>query len=387
MTVLSITPRRYTPSLAPTSPAPCAASPFRLVRADLAAHLRKLEPAVAVLLDRIAALPDKLSVYLGPEMASAHMTFRAAHPMPRQVLAVPIRSAFGELAVEIDPACLDGFSDLLLPGWRAESEAALPRDWRAVIVVSHFLAAAALPGAPPAIGAAHPASFMPMPDNATETARGTIYGPDGLAWGFRLHLRSVRADAPMSLSWPVADRVDELLTLTPDTTFLATGPFLAADTIAGLRPGDALLLPASPDHGLIARLAIPDLGTFEGSLSTGGMFTLDTERTMSADNDDDDHDNGTYFSQDTDSPADLHEVIGALRLKVDLILPAPRLTLAEIGRLGPGASIDLAGEIDGPVRIVAGGQTLGSGRLVQIGERIAVQIDRWVGCGEPPHAG
>ncbi|MGL6209792.1 MAG: FliM/FliN family flagellar motor switch protein [Paracoccaceae bacterium] len=364
---------------------PLAQLRARKAHGDLAERLPSLDRATADMLDRIAALPDRLWASVGHGAAAVEVTFRTALPLPRLVLSVPVACAFGAFSLEIDPAAVDAVCDDLLPSWRNEAEAALPRDWRAVMVVSHLLAAAQLGEPPPVIGIMRSHYDAQRPNRAAETALGTLYGADGHAWGFRLHLHHVRPDAPMALSWPVTNRVDQLPALMPAAMLVIDGPRVEGKILRDMRIGDALVLPKTRDGEIAARLIVPGLLSISGEISLDGALTLTTEMTML---DPSDRDLPFARHPDASDESDVRsETISALRLKVDLILPSPYLTLAEIGRLGPGASLDLAGDLEGPVTIAVSGQTLGSGRLVRIGARIAVQIDRWAAGREPRDAG
>ena len=68
------------------------------------------------------------------------------------------------------------------------------------------------------------------------------------------------------------------------------------------------------------------------------------------------------------------EDIDALEILLTLELDERRMTIGELAALGPGHILDTTASLDAPVTIKAGGKAVGTGRLVEVGDRLGVLI-------------
>jgi flagellar motor switch/type III secretory pathway protein FliN len=69
--------------------------------------------------------------------------------------------------------------------------------------------------------------------------------------------------------------------------------------------------------------------------------------------------------------------VAELSVALDLQFHRKLLPLADFSRLVEGSYLDLGIDLGQPVRIRANDCTVGTGHLVQIGDRVGVRIDRW----------
>jgi flagellar motor switch/type III secretory pathway protein FliN len=53
------------------------------------------------------------------------------------------------------------------------------------------------------------------------------------------------------------------------------------------------------------------------------------------------------------------------------------MALSEISSIAPGAILDLGLDLSDPIVIRINEKAVGTGRLIQIGDRVGIQIERW----------
>ena len=147
---------------------------------------------------------------------------------------------------------------------------------------------------------------------------------------------------------------------------------LAPVVLRTLRAGD-VIVPSRPDvdvhgegwlrcAGRLARVRYGQAGTIEIlSLESGMDATTESER-ITADA----------------APADVAAPdLDNLPMRLEFRLGALALTLGQLRALAPGAILQLDGAADGAVSIVAGGQRLGEGEVVDVAGRLGIRITRW----------
>jgi type III secretion protein Q len=151
---------------------------------------------------------------------------------------------------------------------------------------------------------------------------------------------------------------------------------MAASVLRSIEPGDTVLL---------GDLSCPAQWRVGAGCALGGVATIDAaggrvllDAVLVTLNEEADMD---------DSAMAAGKLAAEIDLPIHFELDTARLSLGELAALMPGHVIALETPLrDAPVRLVCQGQRLGSGRLIAIGDRLGVQIERMQGArGE--HAG
>jgi type III secretion system YscQ/HrcQ family protein len=155
--------------------------------------------------------------------------------------------------------------------------------------------------------------------------------------------------------------------------------------LRGLAKGDVLLLRESDIELLPAQLRINAHAVWSGSLTTTGSFkAIAPERETSVMTTDDEITAGSVSVQVDDattlpmleadrSASDLID----LPMLVDFQFHRKTMALSEISSIAPGAILDLGLDLSDPIVIRINEKAVGTGRLIQIGDRVGIQIERW----------
>ncbi|MEM9147434.1 MAG: FliM/FliN family flagellar motor switch protein [Pseudomonadota bacterium] len=351
--------------------------------------LPRLAPPMAGLLTRLAALRGACAVDLGPERAVLSLAPDRGWPPGRPpgrppggpVLRVPVASDLGSFALYLETALIDALSDAVLPGWHQESSAALPLSWRAIAVVHHL--AAGMP-----VGA--------LDWTYGEIAESAPPAPDptriclALGWLGHTHVLALEiSDAPdLALAdLLIPDPVPSGLAAHPlDITLelmLPAGGLALAEAV-GLLPGDVVLLPRAVASAIPVHAVISNTIGWSGSLSADGAFhplsRLSKEHIMRDHCDEPDDAALTAKASQAAGLDDLgldEPMLAELPVRLDIRLQSLSLPLSAFVGLAPGAVLELEADLSSALEILANGRTVGTGRLVQLDQRIGVQIERW----------
>lgn len=149
---------------------------------------------------------------------------------------------------------------------------------------------------------------------------------------------------------------------------------LTVHDLQNIGPGDALLYTPGPELLLPARSARPQ--TEQGwsvardseqahRFVVGGFFER-SEGMQEIENAGIEENTGALDSVD----------VQALPVRVHVVLSELELSLAQLEALKPGSIVELDGS-PASVQLVVNGKLLGSGELVEVEEKLAVQINRW----------
>jgi len=69
--------------------------------------------------------------------------------------------------------------------------------------------------------------------------------------------------------------------------------------------------------------------------------------------------------------------LGALPVRLHVIVGQREFTVAEINSLNPGTIVELQTDTSDPVRLMVNGRILGEGELVDVNGRLAVKVLGW----------
>ncbi|MEO1599429.1 MAG: FliM/FliN family flagellar motor switch protein [Pseudomonadota bacterium] len=342
------------------------------------APLPRIESRTAAFLTRVSALHGVYGIGLGPEAAFLSMAPDLdTHPSGPTV-RMPMTSPFGEVVLHLETALVDALSDALLPCWRQETAASLPLAWRVIAVVHH-------------LAAGTPAGSFDW--TCGEVTKSEALSPDRT----RISLMLEWLGQPHWLALEVADVSDRALALIPDPTprnlsadpldvpvdVILTGVTVMLTEAVALAPGDVVLLPRAEARVIPACATISDTIGWSGHLTADGAFRptsrLSKEQIMRDYRDEPDADpicEAAHTADEADLGLD-EPTLAELPIHLDIRLQSRSLPLSAFAGLAPGAVLELDADLTGPLEILGNGRIVGTGRLVQLDQRIGVQIERW----------
>lgn len=345
-------------------------------------RLPALAPEIAALLARLAASHWQLPVAGGAAGGVPALDVRfAPGPSPRgNHVEIEAETGFGTARLSVEAGLVDRLSDALLPGWRDEDGASLPMDWRAVLALEAVADGMGLAGLAAARARVRPA---PAASDGPPLSRleGTVEAGGG-AFTLSLDLSDIGAAALEALDGRHPhgrlNRFDPgfrcRLRLAGRPARLAAYRALAA--------GDTLLAGTLCGGRLPARLEVPGVASFAVRLdpASGALDSFENagRKDTMADNEDDLAQAAEMAGAIADTPP-LEDPVEDLPVRLDFLLSTRRISLGELRALGPGATLDLRIDLAQPVTILANGAPAAKGYLVQIGDHVGVQIDRWPG--------
>lgn len=346
--------------------------------------LPSLAPAAASLANRLAATRWDFARPWGHQEAPVDLAIRFAPiPSPRgPFIRFAVETDFGLASVHVEVGLIDFLSDILLPGWRDEVPANLPVEWRAVLVLEDIVngtiiqnlraAEASLIAQPPSV------------DGAPLARLSGILTAAGSDFAFFIEFSCIRQGIGEALHGFVPHTL--LGEFDPGflcRLYLPSRP-VARSSYRAIATGDTLLSGELDEGRLSLFLEVPDIARFRAELDTAtGTLTIANtsgfERVMS-DFDDEygplEPEAGSVYDQ---LPA--ADVAEELPIRIDFLIGTCRLNLAELRSLGPGATLSHNIDLTQPVTILANGAPAAKGYLVQIGDRVGVQISHWPRMG------
>ena len=91
-----------------------------------------------------------------------------------------------------------------------------------------------------------------------------------------------------------------------------------------------------------------------------------------------DSDSSAPSSEDTQPGPDVAKVnVGEIELPVHFELATARVSIGHLSRIQEGYIFELPTTIDDLVSIRCSGNVVGKGKLVQVGDRLGVQVKEW----------
>jgi type III secretion system YscQ/HrcQ family protein len=389
---------------------------------DLSA-LPQIDPAVARVHDALLSVPP-LPVAIGEYAISV------AWHLPRALgpAAIPIQceSPLGSFSLTLDAALVDALSDLVLPGWRLESPAALLPGWRIACATEALLAATPLAAEGTRVRLRTPdhdgdpaRAIPPAALGGTVELAGAVFGIrlDGATGDpglveLRCRALTQPAGPDARVKFPVTCRIGRVT--------------LDGARCRGLGTGDVVMLPGQRAEAdgvrLAAELRLPGGIRWAGELCEDGHFEArhqeERDETMTDMTDPLPPEEDFHQLDDSDvteQGGDADDAAGAAPAETPDPAPAPArgrgrgraraaaatpaaeppvpmddlpvaldiqfhrqlVPLGKLSGLGEGQFLDLGIDLGQPIRILANEHPAGTGRLVQIGDRIGVRIERW----------
>ena len=344
--------------------------------------LPTITPAAAALLNRLAASSWRLLPPEAPDGAVPVLDVRFL-PVSRADgvhVELEISTDFGTVLLEVEAALVDLLSDDLLPGWREEAADSLPIEWRAVLALETF------------------ATGMSLRDGLAVKARISTEDPGGegpplarlcgsvLAAGRSFGLLLDLSGIDESRLAAVLPRLQPHGRLNDFDPGFCCRLYLPGRTVTPaaywtLESGDVLLAAELEEGRLPVSLEVPETVRFGAGLNLEtGVVEIFESAGLPMDDTEDDYpvfEAGTVY----DKPP-LDDPIEDLPVRLDFLLSTSRIGLSQFRALGPGAVLDLNIDLARPVTILANGAPAAKGYLVQIGDRIGVQISHWPGIGQ-----
>lgn len=337
----------------------------RIARPDMAIINRalSLRPAITGRVENalVQSLPYALSPTSDLATAEADKVLRIA-------------TTRGEMRVACTLSQIDALSDAMIPGWRDEAPDALPVSWRVIFLVDVLLRGTPLANEPLDIallpvesGLFQSRINMVLALPQTEivfTVAFDIQDPDGVLDWLPAH-----HDTPPPLH-------DVNVVVRP----VASVRRLPLSRLEDLGLGDVVLLAGAQAGAIPARLTLAGRGPLGGHVGPDGRFSLsnspermfqmlDTEEATKPTA-------PVTGSAPGADPAAVAEAFRDLPVDISITFGATSIPLSALSDLTDGSVLDLGIDLNAPVDIVANGQKFASGRLIQIGPSVGVQLER-----------
>ena len=293
-----------------------------------------------------------------------------------------ITCAQGHIAITVERQTITAILDTILPDWRAEAKTVLPFDWAATLVFDRLTQGTALADAT--------LSLRMEPEGLEDAPcfQGMVKVL-GQSRFVSVAVLDARLEHPVPKIGTGYRPLPLHLPIQIDVSFGAQ-PF-SLDEVQALKTGDVLLLPAPASAGhLPAWMQINDGPAWSGTLSDTGHFSaMSRPEKESTDMDDDQGIPLESVGVEANSAGAPSEVISEplpkperppfhdLNMTVDFQFRRKTMTLSDIQGIAPGAILDLGLDLADPIVIRVNEKQLGIGRLVQIGDRVGVQVNRW----------
>ncbi|WP_299211336.1 FliM/FliN family flagellar motor switch protein [uncultured Tateyamaria sp.] len=275
-----------------------------------------------------------------------------------------------------DDLFVDQLSDHLLRGWRHEDPAVLKPVVRAVYIANHLAKKIGLSirgfetrdGPDPFERAEAQALDIRIGDNSVRMFLvGSSFDPESLS----VSLANI----------PIIDLAQLRDPGFPLQLRLKCKTMTAQDT-NGLCPGTVVVIQSLKDERFQVSGRIPGALSFQAQWIGEGKLQLDSIRRGRSDMET----NETYEQQtgEMDAPAkqptvdqfDLDE-LSQLPVQLDFRFAPQRINLKELSNLGVGYTLEVDIDLSDPITIFANGKSLGRGELVQVSDKIGVEITQW----------
>jgi|HigsolmetaAR202D_1030399.scaffolds.fasta_scaffold03849_7 Flagellar motor switch/type III secretory pathway protein len=344
--------------------------------------LPTMEPAIAELVNRFAASAWFFPL---PQEADADLVVQFRHARLEQgtCAEIAISASFGTVFLYVDTGLVDVLSDLLLPGWREEAPDSLPLEWRAVLILEDLVRGTRFEN----LGAVELrlTSAPARKDGPPLSALSGVVTVAGDDFGFMLQLSGLGEEAAAAFaSLQPHGRLNAF-----DPGFCCRlclpGKPLPIASYRTIARGDTLLAGTISQDRLPVFIEVPQVARFRAELErAGGTIRIEEKigfQNIMNDIDDD------YGPPELEAGAlydhpPIADPLEDLPVRLDFLLSTRRISLSELRALGPGATLDLNLDLTRPVTILANGAPAAKGYLVQIGDRVGVQISHWPGIGE-----
>lgn len=346
-------------------------------------------------------------------------------------LGFELSGLFGKVELRVDPGAINALSDLCLPGWSEEEPGSLPGVWQCAVALDALSGAARMARW---LGGVKPLDHPP--GEAGRDARwlsGTVL-IQGTSHEFAIRLITCSEALAIRMAGQGAalsseGRINAALPSVPVNIGVPVGRFTGSE-LRRCEPGDVITMGAGEAGHLAARIRLGGGAEIAAVLDSDGRlkvkeivskqeallaghpeFPPDEEEdfpNLEADKHDDypesqqdepdpDADafpEDAWDTAETGGEADEQEIIsdpeqppepdplapaafGDLAVAIELRFASRQLSLAEAQSLAPGQILDLAINLADPVEILANGRRFGSGRLIEIGDVLGVQLVSW----------
>ncbi|WP_160113698.1 FliM/FliN family flagellar motor switch protein [Phyllobacterium salinisoli] len=295
--------------------------------------------------------------------------------IPPSVTKLSLTCSFADFDLIIETRLIDILGELLFPAWFGDEGRTLPDDWRAILVVEKL---ASLSGLDVNLLTLKPADATnPSPCGGSTLLYGLVH-LEGASYHFNVMVWDIHGSLPGGLRSLHCSEMTNGLDPGFACSVQLSPKRLAPSVYRRLRPGDVILI-ARKHGGAIPFFArLPGVFTLSGSLSiriSDGPVrsTIQRIRKSIAMIDD------PPEAPQEDFQSEEFEQIqpGLLPVTLQVQLGSHRLTIEEIRQLAPGSTLELDIDLNAPVKIMANGISVGLGHLIQIGDRVGVQLVEW----------
>lgn len=280
----------------------------------------------------------------------------------------------GRLRATLERDCIETALDQCMPGWRDEDTAALPFEWCALYVFDQLADGTPLADAQVQI---HPGE----PTFPSKEANGpTVFGTIAFArtrWLLALTVLELDAARFPVARGPISAARISRFPVSITTSLI--GQRFGIDELRGLSSGDVVLLGQAGSPGLPARIHINDAVGWDGMIDDRAVFTVTDmcNEEIQMKMRDTNADPQDLQDKQAAVPAEPENAIDDLPMHLEVLLRRKTMPLSEVANLRAGSFIELGIDLAEPVILKLNDAVFGTGQLVQIGDQIGVQIERW----------
>ena len=327
--------------------------------------------------------------------------FHALEKLPESLTGLSVETCLGSFDLFLEPGLIRQISDICLPGWNQEPATAIRPDWLALYALSQIVEVTGFSSE--IKNARAQQDFLRLRQSDLV---GTISGKlhvNGAKYAFVIRTCLVQRENVAALISTPAGREAS----TADPGFLLDvqlgSRLVALNEFRKLMPGDLLILPVNPD-GIRVQAWLGRKIHWDGVLGFDGIAVIrgKAKRVKSMRDQDCfpsevsevevgsdgflEDGNDSWQKSETEVPQTGLEgpkgfvtgfPLGELPVRLDFKLDSKTLTLDTFSRLGGGSVLELDFDLTSALSIEANGTPVGTGQLVQIGDSVGLQIQKW----------
>ena len=327
--------------------------------------------------------------------------FHALETLPESLTGLSVETRFGSFDLYFEPGLIGQISDICLPGWNQEPATAVRPDWLALYALWQIVEVTGISSEIKNARAQQDFLRLRQSDLA-----GTISGKlhvNGAKYAFVIRTCLVHMETVAALISTSAGREAG----TADPGFLLDvqlgSRLVTLNEFRQLMPGDLLILPVNPD-GIQVQAWLGRKIHWDGVLGFDGIAVIQgkAKRVKSMRDQDDfpsevselEAGSDGFLEDGNDNCQEAGTVVpqtgiedpqafvtgfplGELPVRLDFKLDSKILTLDAFSRLGGGSVLELDFDLTSALSIEANGTPVGTGQLVQIGDSVGLQIQKW----------
>lgn len=285
-----------------------------------------------------------------------------------------LETTYGSFEITIERAGIEILLDLILPGWRAEDIKVLPFEWCVAYVFDRYVNGTILADAN--INISLDNSSLSKTDIADPILYGTIQLGDSQCL---VAIKLLSCDHVKIPIIPMLPRTGEHPLMPVSVIPSILGPRFNLNILRQLSCGDVVILARGTEVALPTRININGAIFWDGILSHDANFIAQypQPRRQHMNMVDQTFNNNRHNDVSAKNIDTLVLPLDDLPMHLEVQFKRKTMTLAEISTLAAGVILDLGINLSEAVVLKINDEAMGTGHLVQIGDLVGVQINRW----------